>query len=101
MMNETDRSIYFTNRDPMTSTVATPNRTCAENRLPGRTTRLVALYAARSAFALAWAGAFAASASSLDALSISLLILYPLVDVAAAAYDLGFVGADGVRRRLL
>ena len=45
------------------------------------------LHAVRAAFALAWAGAFAVSASTLDAASVTLLVLYPAVDAAAAVVD--------------
>jgi uncharacterized membrane protein HdeD (DUF308 family) len=45
------------------------------------------LYFVRFVFAAAWAGTFASIGSSLDAASITLLILYPAFDVAAAAFD--------------
>jgi uncharacterized membrane protein HdeD (DUF308 family) len=45
------------------------------------------LYFVRFLFAAAWAGAFAAIGSSLGAGSVTLLILYPAFDVAAAAFD--------------
>ncbi len=45
------------------------------------------LYFARFVFAAAWAATFAALGSSLDAGSISLLILYPAFDVASAIID--------------
>jgi uncharacterized membrane protein HdeD (DUF308 family) len=45
------------------------------------------LYFVRFVFAAAWAGTFAGIGSSLDAASITLLILYPAFDVAAAAFD--------------
>ena len=58
------------------------------------------LYYARFAFAILWAGLFAATASELTAISVSLLLVYPLVDVAAAAYDVRTAGADRPRRAL-
>jgi uncharacterized membrane protein HdeD (DUF308 family) len=45
------------------------------------------LYFARFGFAVVWAAAFAAAASTLNALSIALLVLYPVVDLAAAVID--------------
>lgn len=45
------------------------------------------LYFVRFLFAAAWAGTFAGIGSSLDAASITLLVLYPAFDVAAAAFD--------------
>ena len=45
------------------------------------------LYFARFVFAAAWAGAFAAIGSKIDAGSVTLLILYPAFDVAAAIFD--------------
>ena len=45
------------------------------------------LYFLRFGFAAAWAAAFAALGSSLDAGSITLLILYPAFDVASAITD--------------
>jgi uncharacterized membrane protein HdeD (DUF308 family) len=45
------------------------------------------LYFVRFLFAAAWAGTFAGIGSSLDAASITLLVLYPAFDVASAAFD--------------
>jgi uncharacterized membrane protein HdeD (DUF308 family) len=45
------------------------------------------LYFVRFVFAAAWAGAFAAIGSKIDAGSVTLLILYPAFDVAAAIFD--------------
>jgi uncharacterized membrane protein HdeD (DUF308 family) len=45
------------------------------------------LYFVRFVFAAAWAGAFAAIGSKIDAGSVTLLILYPAFDVAAAVFD--------------
>ena len=45
------------------------------------------LYFVRFVFAAAWAATFAALGSSLDAASITLLILYPAFDVASAIID--------------
>src|SRR3954451_13694070 len=46
------------------------------------------LYLVRFAFALLWAILLFASASDLGPLSVSLLVLYPLFDAAAAVVDL-------------
>jgi len=53
----------------------------------GTAGRLRRLYLARFVFAAAWAGAFAATGSKIDAGSVTLLILYPAFDVAAAVFD--------------
>ena len=45
------------------------------------------LYFIRFGFALAWAVLLFATASSIEVLSATLLVLYPLVDVAAAVVD--------------
>ncbi|SEF38188.1 hypothetical protein SAMN05421837_11922 [Amycolatopsis pretoriensis] len=45
------------------------------------------LYFTRFAFALVWAGLLFATASSLGPVSVTLLVLYPLFDVAAAVVD--------------
>jgi uncharacterized membrane protein HdeD (DUF308 family) len=64
------------------------------------TTALRDLYAARSGFAIVWAVLLLVTASSLDSLSpvsaatVVLLVVYPLVDVAAAAVDVRASGAS-------
>lgn len=45
------------------------------------------LYFVRFVFAAAWAGAFAATGSKIDAGSVTLLTLYPAFDVASAIFD--------------
>ncbi|MFF5082807.1 hypothetical protein ACFY36_37690 [Actinoplanes sp. NPDC000266] len=45
------------------------------------------LYFARAAFAIVWAGVTFAVADELTALTTTLLVIYPLVDVAAAVID--------------
>jgi uncharacterized membrane protein HdeD (DUF308 family) len=45
------------------------------------------LYFARAAFALVWAGVTFAVADELSPLTVTLLVIYPLVDVAAAIID--------------
>jgi uncharacterized membrane protein HdeD (DUF308 family) len=58
------------------------------------------LYYARAAFALVWAGLLAATASDLNPASVTLLVLYPVVDLAAAAYDVRSSGTGRPRRAL-
>jgi uncharacterized membrane protein HdeD (DUF308 family) len=45
------------------------------------------LYFIRFAFAVVWAGSVVAVASTINPLSVTLLVLYPLFDVAAAVVD--------------
>ena len=58
------------------------------------------LYVARCAFAVVWAGLLAVSATALTPLSVALLVVYPLVDAAAAATDFRSSGATRARRPL-
>ncbi|MEU6267369.1 hypothetical protein [Saccharopolyspora shandongensis] len=53
----------------------------------GSTAALRNLYVVRFGFAIIWAGLLAASASTLNPLSATLLVVYPLFDLAAAVYD--------------
>lgn len=55
------------------------------------------LYAARFGFALAWALLLFAVGSSVGALTATLLVLYPLVDVAAAVIDVRSSTVSGAR----
>ena len=59
------------------------------------------LYAARFAFAIAWAGLLATHASELDPFTVTLLVLYPLVDLGAVVHDLRSSGAARERVPLL
>lgn len=61
--------------------------TTAAVRMTSTVDHLRPLYFLRFGFAAAWAATFAGVGSSLDAASITLLILYPAVDVVAAAFD--------------
>lgn len=54
------------------------------------------LYLARSGFALVWAVLLFLTASSIGAATAVLLVLYPLVDVAAAVVDARSARAHGV-----
>jgi hypothetical protein len=58
------------------------------------------LYVVRAAFALVWAGLLAATGSDLSPASVTLLVLYPVVDLAAAAYDTRTAGTGRPRRAL-
>jgi uncharacterized membrane protein HdeD (DUF308 family) len=53
------------------------------------------LYFARAAFAVVWAGVTFAVADELTALTTTLLVIYPLVDVAAAIIDARASRASG------
>jgi uncharacterized membrane protein HdeD (DUF308 family) len=64
-----------------TTTPATPATA------PGAADSLSRLYAVRFAFGAVWAGLFAVTASALTPVSVALLLLYPLFDLAAAAVD--------------
>lgn len=55
------------------------------------------LYYGRFAFALVWAGLLAVTATTLAPVSVALLVIYPLFDVAAAAYDARSSGASRPR----
>ncbi|MBN6040136.1 hypothetical protein [Amycolatopsis sp. 195334CR] len=61
-----------------TSTLATPDTVAPALRR---------LYFARFGFAIVWAGLLLTTASQLGPVSIALLVLYPLFDVAAAVVD--------------
>jgi len=56
------------------------------------------LYFVRFGFAIVWAGLLALSASTLTPLSVALLVIYPLFDVAAAVID--FRSSGAVRPRV-
>ncbi|WP_416566715.1 hypothetical protein [Nocardia testacea] len=58
------------------------------------------LYYGRFAFALVWAVLMSAAAATLNPVSISLLLLYPLFDVAAAVIDFRTSGAARPRAPL-
>lgn len=62
---------------------------------PGIASALRRLYLVRFGFALVWAGLLFATASSIGPVSATLLVLYPLFDVAAAVVDLRSSRAGG------
>jgi uncharacterized membrane protein HdeD (DUF308 family) len=68
----------------MSAAAAAPVRTASTSNTAGHLRRL---YFVRFVFAAAWAGTFAAIGSKIDAGSVTLLILYPAFDVAAAVFD--------------
>jgi uncharacterized membrane protein HdeD (DUF308 family) len=55
------------------------------------------LYYARFAFAIVWAGLLAVTASTLTAVSLTLLVVYPMFDLAAARFDSRSSGAPQPR----
>jgi uncharacterized membrane protein HdeD (DUF308 family) len=57
------------------------------------------LYFVRFGFALVWAGLLVTSASRLGPLSVTLLVLYPLFDVAAATVDIRSADIRSARAR--
>jgi hypothetical protein len=63
--------------------------------------RLRRLYLGRFVFAAAWAASFAVGASRLDAFSVTLLVLYPVVDVAATGVDFRSSPVPTIRRSLV
>ena len=61
----------------------------------GTASPLRRLYLARFAFAVVWAGLFAATGSTLGALAAVLLVVYPAVDALAAILDARATAAAG------
>jgi uncharacterized membrane protein HdeD (DUF308 family) len=61
--------------------------TTVASATPGLAAGLRRLYLVRFGFAIVWAALLFASASDLGPLSVTLLVLYPLFDVAAAVVD--------------
>ncbi|WP_328940113.1 hypothetical protein OG288_24450 [Streptomyces tauricus] len=55
------------------------------------------LYFVRFAFAAVWAALLFATADTLGPVSVTLLVIYPLFDVAAAVVDLRAARAEGVK----
>ena len=67
----------------------------------GATSRLRNLYAVRFVFAAIWAGLLLTQASTLNGVSVTLLVIYPLFDLGAAVYDFRSSGSARPRRILL
>lgn len=79
------------------STSVSSDHTSAVTDDPGSgTTELRKLYFVRFGFAILWAALFAATASTINPASATLLLVYPLFDVFAAVVDLR---ASGDRHR--
>jgi len=76
----------------MTTTVVRPNVLA---------TALPKLYAARFAFAVVWALLLVLTADTLGPLGVALLLLYPVVDLAAAVVDHRASRATGPARALV
>jgi uncharacterized membrane protein HdeD (DUF308 family) len=64
------------------------------------TNGLRTLYYLRFTFAIIWAGLLALTASTLNPVSIALLVIYPLFDVATAVIDFRSSGAARPRKPL-
>lgn len=62
---------------------------------PSFSATLRKLYFVRFAFAAVWAGLLFATADTLGPLSVALLVVYPLFDVAAAVVDVRSAKANG------
>lgn len=60
----------------------------ATSVIPDGSAALSGLYGARFTFAVVWAGLLALCADSINPLSAVLLVVYPVVDLAAAVVDL-------------
>ncbi|MGI5285440.1 DUF308 domain-containing protein [Nonomuraea polychroma] len=63
------------------------------------TSSLLKLYLGRGVLAVAWAAAFASAHDPIDALAITLLVVYPLIDAVSSLIDLRAI-PDGSERRL-
>ncbi|MFB8003115.1 DUF308 domain-containing protein [Nocardia sp. NPDC056000] len=60
---------------------------------------LIRLYLSRGVLAIAWAIAFAAVHNTLDAIAVTLLVLYPLIDAVSSLIDFLAV-PEGAERRV-
>jgi uncharacterized membrane protein HdeD (DUF308 family) len=89
MVKKTERSFCLRGFERMTmTTVAAPDKSTTASALRR-------LYFARFAFAIVWAGVTFAVADDLDPIAVTLFVLYPLVDVAAAVVDARVSRATG------
>ncbi|MEV5176779.1 DUF308 domain-containing protein [Streptomyces flaveolus] len=77
-----------------TQTAAPSNSTAAEAR-----SSLLRLYLGRGVLAVAWALAFAGAHESVDAVAITLLVVYPLIDAVSSLIDYR-AAPDGSERRV-
>jgi uncharacterized membrane protein HdeD (DUF308 family) len=74
--------------------------TTAASSRTGNAFALRNLYVVRFAFAIVWAGAMFVLGSSIGPVSATLIVLYPLFDVAAAVFDARSSRASGSARGL-
>ncbi len=81
----TARLDFFSHRkwDPMSSSIHAGTVAAVTSPAKG----LRNLYYVRFGFAIVWAGLMALTASTLTPVSVALLVIYPLFDVAAAVID--------------
>jgi uncharacterized membrane protein HdeD (DUF308 family) len=77
--------------------MSTSVETGQSGTLSAPTSALPKLYFARFGFAILWAALVALTATTLNAASIALLVIYPLFDVVAAVVDHRTSGANGPR----
>ena len=82
----------------MSTSVASAPTAAAESARSTKSLRT--LYYVRFGFAVVWAGLVALTASALTPISIGLLVLYPVFDVAAAVIDFRSSGATRPRAPL-
>lgn len=78
----------------MTDTLTSGTPTATGERSP-----LLRLYLGRGVLAVAWAAAFAGAHDSLDALAVTLLVGYPLIDAVSSLIDRHAL-PDGSERRI-
>ncbi|MEC3952419.1 DUF308 domain-containing protein [Nocardia sp. CDC153] len=76
------------------------NTTAAPPVSTSERSSLIRLYLTRGVLAIAWAIAFAASHDTLDAIAVTLLVVYPLIDAVSSLLDQLAV-PDGSERRLI
>ena len=76
------------------NTLTTPTLAASDKRVA-----LLRLYLSRGVLAVAWAAVFAGAHDTLDAVAITLLIVYPLIDAVSSLIDYRAL-PDGSERRL-
>ncbi|MFJ7497302.1 DUF308 domain-containing protein [Streptomyces sp. NPDC097727] len=81
----------------MTTQTTTPGTRTAT--APGERSSLLRLYLTRGILAVAWAVAFAGAHEDVDAVAITLLVVYPLIDAVSSFLDLR-AAPDGPERRV-
>jgi uncharacterized membrane protein HdeD (DUF308 family) len=78
----------------MSTNAATPGTPTAA----GERSSLLRLYLSRGILAVAWAVAFAGAHESVDAVAITLLVVYPLIDAVSSFIDLRALPEGSERR---